>query len=168
VSEATEKLVVTAAVTLAAASILTADYLKTPFDALFNRFGPAYDVPPDLLRAIARKESRFRPTAVYDQNDPGEGRDVGLMQINEVTARRMGRDVDRLKEPAYAVETACLYLRAVRRELGASFSIFTWIAAYNAGSPAIKRRGIFNLEYTAEVFWHFSLYQLATLARGGK
>lgn len=159
-------LILTAAVGAAAALVLTRDYQLTPYDAEFNRIGAARGVPSDLLRALARHESNFNPRAVNSMNDPGEGRDVGLMQINERTARAMGRDLARLTEPAYSIETAAMLLVSLKRELGDLWSYQTWIAAYNAGSPAIRRRGVFNVAYVSAVSWHFQLYQLAGLMKG--
>jgi len=163
-----EAILLTVAVAAVAAGAMAADHLTTPYDALFETIGKAKGVPSDLLRALARHESGFNPRARNDRNDPGEGADIGLMQVNERTARALGRDVGRLTEPAYCVETAAILLVQVKRELGSLYSIQHLIAAYNAGSPAIRRRGIFNVAYTSAVFWHFQLYQLGGLlkARG--
>jgi hypothetical protein len=125
-----------------------------------------HDIPGELLRAIARVESSFRPNARNDKNDPGEGADIGLMQINERTARALKRDVSLLNDPAYNLETACLLLVSLRRELGPKFSLMTWAAAYNAGAPAIRRRGVFNQAYASNVVWHALLYQIASGLRG--
>lgn len=159
-------LILTLAVGAVAAAALTKGYSSTPYDAGFDRIGAARGVPPDLLRALARHESNFNPRAVNAMNDPGEGRDVGLMQVNERTARAMGRDLARLLEPAYSIETAAMLLVSLKRELGDLWSTQTWIAAYNAGSPAIRRRGVFNVAYTSAVLWHLQLYQLAGLVKG--
>lgn len=159
-------LVLTIAIAAVAAAAVTKTYQRTPYDAEFERLGTAYNVPPDLLRAIGRKESGFNARAINDRNDPGEGRDLGVMQVNERTARALQRDPARLFEPGYNIETAAILLRALRRELGDQFTTHTWIAAYNAGSPAIRRRGIFNSAYTGEVLLHLQFYQLAGLLKG--
>ncbi len=159
------ELVLTIAVGAAAAALLVADYQKTPFDDLFDDVARRRTLPADLLRALARHESRFRSDAVSGPNT-NKTRDYGLMQVNEATARALGRDVKRLLEPAYNVETAAELLVRLRRELGELWSLHTWIAAYNAGSPAIKRHGVFNAAYVASVSWHHTLYQLAGLVSG--
>jgi len=148
-----------------AAVVLAADYMSTPFDAVFDAEEAGSGVPGTLLRALARKESSFRPTAVSPPNTNGSV-DWGLMQVNERTARALGFEVSKLLDPRYNVHVAAAVLLQLRRELGTSYSPQTWIAAYNAGAPAILKRGVFNLAYTSEVHWHWQLYQLAQLVKG--
>ncbi len=154
------------AVGLVAAGALASDYMKTPFDATFERVAASSGVPADLLRALARHESGFRPSAISPVNANGT-RDYGLLQINEATARALGREVSRLTDPAYNVETAAVLLKRIRVELKDRFAPYTWVAAYNAGAPAILRRGVFNAAYASAVTWHWQMYQLATLLKGG-
>lgn len=161
---AASDLAITATVTVAAAALLSRDYRETPFDALFESEAKRTGVPSDLLRAIARQESTFNAGAVSPVNRNGT-RDYGLMQVNEATARAMGRDVGLLLVPAYNVAVAADYLRAIKRELGPLWSEWTWVAAYNAGSPAIRARGVFNVAYASAVTWHLNLYRLAGLMR---
>lgn len=145
-----------------AAAFVVQDHGASPYDAAFDRIGRELLIPPLLLTAIARVESGFRADAVSPPNRNGT-RDLGLMQINEATARAMGREHARLLEPDYSIETAARLLVALRRELGDLWSTWTWIAAYNAGSPAIRRRGVFNVAYTALVHHHLTLYQVRAL-----
>jgi soluble lytic murein transglycosylase-like protein len=156
----------TLTVAAGAAALLVTDHLRTPYDQLFDSAALKHGIPGELPRAIARVESSFRPNARNDKNDPGEGADIGLMQINERTARALKRDVSLLNDPAYNLETACLLLVSLRRELGPKFSLMTWAAAYNAGAPAIRRRGVFNQAYASSVVWHALLYQIASGLRG--
>lgn len=153
-------------VSVGAAALLVTDHLRTPYDQLFDSAALKHGIPGELLRAIARVESSFRPNARNDKNDPGEGADIGLMQINVRTANALKRDVAKLYDPAYNLETACLLLVSLRRELGPKFSLMTWAAAYNAGAPAIRRRGVFNQAYASNVVWHALLYQIASGLRG--
>lgn len=162
---AARDLVLTIAVSTVAASLIAADYLSTPFDAMFDAEAAASGLPGTLLRALARHESGFRPDAVGPVN-PNGTRDYGLMQINEATARALGLEVSRLLEPRYCIHAAAALLLRLRRELGTAFSPQTWVAAYNAGSPAILKRGVFNVVYTSEVTWHWQLYRLAELLKG--
>lgn len=151
---------ITLALTAVAAAAVTADYIATPFDPLFEAESKRSGVPADLLRALARHESGFRPTAVSEANRNGT-RDRGLMQINEATAQALGLDQTRLLEPAYNIAAAAKLLAQLKRELGPRFSPYTWVAAYNAGSPAIIKRGVFNTAYAASVTFHWQLYQVA-------
>lgn len=164
---ARDELVLTFAIGAGAAALLTIGYLETPFDRDFEEVGAARGIDPDLLRAIARQESQFVPTAVSQANRNGT-RDFGLMQVNEATARALGRDQARLLEPRYSIDTAAELLQRIRSELGGKLSEWTLIAAYNAGSPAILSRGVFNVAYASAVSWNLSLYRLARLLKGGR
>lgn len=162
---AARDLVLTLAVSAAAATLLVSDYLSTPFDSMFDAEAAGSGVPGSLLRALARKESGFRADAVGAVNSNGS-RDYGLMQINDATARSMGLDVGQLLEPRYCIHAAAGLLLRIKRELGTAYSSQTWVAAYNAGSPAILKRGVFNVAYTSEVSWHWQLYRIAELVKG--
>lgn len=152
---------------VAGAAFLVRDHLSVPFEASFEQVAQARGVPAHLLKALARVESGFKLAARNTRNDPGEGDDVGLMQINVRTARALKRDVDRLqRDAAYSIDTAAELLVSLRRELRDQFSLMTWAAAYNAGAPAIRRRGVFNDAYASRVLWHSLLYQLADLVKG--
>lgn len=160
-----EKLLLTIGLGAVAATWLVADHGPSPFDAAFDRIGRAREVPPLLLKSLARVESGFNPSAVSPPNTNGT-RDRGLMQINDRTAQALGRDPARLLEPDYSIDIAAELLVSLRRELGERFSTFSWIAAYNAGAPAILRRGIFNAAYASLVHHHFLLYQVRALLAG--
>jgi len=158
-------LILTLAVSAVAAAALVADYASTPFDAMFDAEDAASGIPGTLLRAIARRESSFRPSVIGPPNSNGT-RDYGLMGINDATAKSVGLDVSQLLDPRYNIHAGAALLLRLRRELGAQFSPQTWVAAYNAGSPAILSRGVFNVAYTSEVSWHWQLYRLAQLLQG--
>lgn len=150
---------------VAAGAALVSDHGPTPWDELFSHYGAAHDVPRNLLRAIARVESSLNPAARSPLNSNGT-RDYGLMQINSSTAVLMKRDVARLLEADYSIETAALLLASIRRELGDRFDTFSWAAAYNAGSPAIRVRGIFNVGYVSQVVYHLVGYDVADVVSG--
>lgn len=158
-------LVLTLAVTAAAGAALVADYLATPFDSIFEAEEKYSAVPATLLSAIARQESGFRASVVGMPNSNGT-RDYGLMGINDATARALKLEVSQLLDPAYNVRAGARILNALARELGAQWSPYTWVAAYNAGSPAILKRGVFNVGYASAVTWHWQLYRLAQLLQG--
>lgn len=140
-----------------------ANHITTPFDELYEKHGKTFDVPKNLLRAIGRVESNHDPTAIGPPNTNGT-RDFGLMQINSRTARDLGiAQPSDLLAPDLNVHTAARLLSLMRTELGDRFSPFTWVASYNAGTPAIKRRGIFNQSYASRVMWHWQLYELGGL-----
>lgn len=156
------------------AGLLVVEHMETPFDLIFTRVGKQEGADPDLLRAIARKESRFNPAAISPPNANGS-RDYGIMQMNDITARALGIDPRSLITSAsspnlttveFAVRSSARLIRRLWSELREKANIYTLIAAYNAGSPAIRQRGIFNTSYVFEVFYHQQLYTLASLLRG--
>ena len=153
------------------AALVGSSYTSTPYDRDFDLVGHEEEVDPDLLRAIGRQESNFRAGAVSPPNTNGT-RDYGLMQINERTAVALGVQPGALIPPApghvvRSITLAARLLRAVRRELGERANYWTVIAAYNAGSPAILRRGIFNQPYVSSVAFHHQMYVLGSLIRKG-
>jgi soluble lytic murein transglycosylase-like protein len=145
-------------------SKLVQDYGPTPFDPLFERYGARFDIPVPLLQAIARRESRLDASAKGEINH-NRTRDWGVMQVNDGQAAVMGYDASRLLEPEYNISIATELLARLRRELGEQFGTIEWIAAYNAGSPAIKARGVFNVAYVSEVLFHLAGYTMAAAVR---
>lgn len=146
---------------VAGAAMVTARRRRTPFDALFQARADRYDVPVDMLRAIAVTENaQLAPAAVSPPNRDGT-RDYGLMQINEKTAASLGvKNKADLLQPETSIELAADLLARLRKELGSMFNTFTWIAAYNAGAPAIRARGIFNMGYVGTVLYNWQLFSL--------
>lgn len=59
------------------------------FDAAFQAAGDEYGVDPDVLRAMAFAESRFRPDVISGQVKSRTGA-AGLMQFMPGTAERFG------------------------------------------------------------------------------
>lgn len=134
---------------------------KTPFDLEFDAAAAKWKVDPDLLRAIAHQETggKFDPLALGAKNTNGT-RDYGLMQINETTARHFGVDPQTiLGDAALAIDLACRLLTSLKQELGSLFTPWTWVAAYNAGAPAIRQHGIVNMPYAASVMFHWQMYK---------
>ena len=150
------------------AFVVGTQYRSTPFDHEFEEIGKREAVEPDLLRAIARHESGFNPSAISPKNSNGT-RDYGLMQINEATAKTFGYAATALVGTTgvrSSITIAAKLLKAVKSELGSKANIFTIIAAYNAGSGNIKQRGIFNQAYVGSVALHLQLYAMGSLTKG--
>lgn len=165
VSRQSDRLIATLAIGAGAAAVLTMDHGRTPFDEAFAAAAAATGLPAPLLKAHARVESGFK--SVRSKPNANGTADLGVMQINEATARALQLDPARLvAEPAYCITAAARLMVSIGRELGAQADVFHRIAAYNAGSPAIKRRGIFNVGYVSAVYWHFLLYTLAQPLKG--
>ena len=134
----------------AAFAYIVADHLTTPYDAEFEKASRTYGVPSNLLRAVARVESNFKPGAISPTGD------VGLMQINVVTGARYGRDRTALLNPSVSIDLAARYLKELRGNLGTRFSPFTWPAAYNVG-PDLNPKDV-GIAYASRVLYHWQLY----------
>jgi soluble lytic murein transglycosylase-like protein len=150
-------LLLTLAAGAVAVGYVVQDHIRSPYDQLFREIGGRFKVDPNLLRAIARKESNMQAGAISPPNRDGK-RDYGLMQINANMFASLGITEAEAMIPKRSIEAACKLIVSLRRELGEKLSIHTLIAAYNAGSPAIKSRGIFNAVYVADVMSHYQLY----------
>lgn len=137
------------------------DHLTTPFDAAFDRVAHARGVPSNLLRALARHESNFRPDAVGPLN-ANNTRDYGLMQINEKTAAKYNvTPAQLLANPELSIDVAARTLVDMRHALGDRFSAYTWPMAYNVG-PDLEPRAV-GESYASKVFWHWNLYDVGRL-----
>lgn len=141
----------------AAMAFLVNDYRATPYDNEFDSAAVRYGIDSNLLRAIGRRESfKWWGKPIPDGD---QGKSFGVMQVQRATADKVGYAGQDLRVARVSIAAAAAYLVALRdRELKGKFSLDTWIAAYNAGSPAIIARGVFNLSYVAEVKQHYYLY----------
>ncbi|KAB0685508.1 lytic transglycosylase [Burkholderia territorii] len=91
----------------------------------------AFNVPPELLRAVIDVESGYNPKAVSDKGA------LGLMQLMPDTARRFsGGD---MFDPRDNVLTGARYLRFLLNLFKENVELT--LAAYNAGENAVIRAG---------------------------
>lgn len=100
------------------------------FVNLFRECGAQHGIDPALLAAVAAVESSFR-TGVESHKGA-----LGLMQFMPSTAKAMGVDP---WNPESAICGAARYLKTSIEIHG------NWdeaIAAYNAGDPAVSRKGV--------------------------
>ena len=92
-----------------------------------------HNLPPELLEAVARRESAFDPRAVSPKGAEG------LMQIMPGTQRLLG--VTDPFDPAQSLDGGARYLRMMLDRFNGS--VPNALAAYNAGPEAVARhRGI--------------------------
>lgn len=99
----------------------------------FAEAGDRYSVSPLALWAITKAESDFNPGAVnYNKNG---SIDVGLMQINSIHAKQLGKTWDLLFDPCTNVMTGAWVLRQCIDQYGN-----TWegIGCYNSRTPSIR------------------------------
>lgn len=109
------------------------DFFKkeVPFGSIIYKEAKKNNVRPELVAAVVKAESRFKPTA-----RSGAGA-VGLMQLVPRTGRWMGaRD---LTNPQQNVAAGAKYLKYLSERFDGNETKI--IAAYNAGEGNVKRFG---------------------------
>lgn len=115
-------------------SYRSADLPKTAYDPFIDKVAAENGLDPALIKAVALVESGFDPRAV----SPKGAR--GIMQFMPATARRYGlRDRTDLHDPYASLRAGAQHLRDLLDEFGGDQTLA--IAAYNAGSEAVRRSG---------------------------
>ncbi|HZV72948.1 MAG TPA: lytic transglycosylase domain-containing protein [Conexibacter sp.] len=103
----------------------------TPYDGLVTASAQRYGVDPALLHGLIQQESGFDPSSTS-----GAGA-VGLCQLMPGTAASLG--VSNPLDPAQSIDGGARYLRQQLDAFGGDPSLA--LAAYNAGSGAVRRYG---------------------------
>ena len=98
-------------------------------DAIFEDAALRYDISVDLLKAVAKAESNFRPDATSRSGA------MGIMQLMPGTARALG--VDDAYDPEQNIMGGASYLKQMLDRFGGDVSLA--LAAYNAGSNNVER-----------------------------
>ena len=102
-------------------------------DAIFNAAARRFNLPADLIKAVAKAESNFRPNVTS-----GAGA-MGIMQLMPGTARYLG--VDDPFDPEQNIMGGAKYLREMLDRFDSDISLA--LAAYNAGpNNVVKYDGI--------------------------
>lgn len=112
---------------------LREEFFKTqiPFGALIYQEAMRNDLSPELVAAIVKAESDFRPRLVSGKQA------LGLMQVMPSTGQLMG--ATNLMDPAENVRVGTKYLRYLHGRFGGDLHLV--LAAYNAGEGNIARFG---------------------------
>lgn len=100
-------------------------------DAYFEAAGRKYDISPDLLKAVAKVESNFRPDVVSRAGA------TGVMQLMPGTARGLG--VEDSFNPEQNIMGGAKYLKQQLDNHNGDVRLA--LAAYNAGPGAVKKYG---------------------------
>jgi len=100
-------------------------------DAIFDAAGARYNISPDLLRAVAKAESNFRPDATSRVGA------MGIMQLMPGTARGLG--VTDAYDPEQNIMGGAKYLRQMLDQFGGDIELA--LAAYNAGPNNVQKYG---------------------------
>lgn len=103
---------------------------QSEFESIIQDKARKYNLPPELIRAVIAQESRFNPKALSPAGA------AGLMQIMPQIAEAYG--IGDRYNPNENIEAGA---RLLREELDRFKDVDLAIAAYNAGSPAVKRAG---------------------------
>lgn len=118
--------------TSAANNTTTAASMKTTkYDAYFKKAAQKYGVSESLLKAIAKAESNFN---ARDLSPSGA---MGVMQLMPETARSLG--VDDPYDPEQNIMGGAHCIAQKLKEFNGDVKLA--LAAYNAGSGAVKRAG---------------------------
>jgi len=100
-------------------------------DSIFEEAGKKFNISPDLLKAVAKVESTFRP---HITSKVGA---MGIMQLMPGTAKYLG--VDDPFDPYQNIMGGAKYLKEQIERFDGDIKLA--LAAYNAGWPAVKKHG---------------------------
>ena len=100
-------------------------------DAIFEEASARFDVPVNLLKAVAKAESGFNPNAVSKAGA------IGVMQLMPATARSLG-----VADPYDARQNIMGGAKYIKQNLDRfNGNVSLALAAYNAGPDAVNRYG---------------------------
>ncbi len=100
---------------------------------LIDRIARKHGLDPELVKAVAKVESNYKPRAISHKGAQG------IMQLLPATARRFG--VADAFDPAQNIEGGVRYLRFLQDLFPDDLSLV--LAAYNAGENAVRKyRGV--------------------------
>lgn len=104
---------------------------KTKYDSYFKAAAKKYNVSESLLKAIAKAESDFNP------NDVSSAGAIGIMQLMPETAAGLG--VKNPYDPKQNIMGGAKCISLKLKEFNGNVRLA--LAAYNAGSGAVRRNG---------------------------
>lgn len=104
---------------------------KTKYDAYFKEAAKKYNISESLLKAIAKAESDFNPDCVSSAGA------MGVMQLMPETAKGLGVDDPYDPEQNIMGGAKCISLKLQEFKGDVRLAL----AAYNAGSGAVRRNG---------------------------
>jgi soluble lytic murein transglycosylase-like protein len=103
-------------------------------DTVFSRVENIYNLPQGVLKAIAWRESRFKPAVITGQQKGAAG-EIGIMQI--LPKWHPTADIAQLGDPVYSINYAGKFLRQLLSQFNGSLPLA--IAAYNWGSGNVTK-----------------------------
>jgi len=102
---------------------------RANLDAIFDDAAQRYDIPVNLLKAVAKTESNFQPDVTSKAGA------MGIMQLMPGTAGYLG--VTDPFDPAQNIMGGARYLREMLDRFGGSVDLA--LAAYNAGPNNVEK-----------------------------
>ena len=127
---------------------------KTKYDEYFKEAAKKYNVSESLLKAIAKAESNFNP------KDVSSAGAIGIMQLMPGTAKELG--VSDPYDPRQNIMGGAKCIAQKLKEFNGNVSLA--LAAYNAGSGAVKKYGgvpSYCKAYIAKVLSYKEAYETA-------
>ena len=100
-------------------------------DEIIETLSNKYNIDSDFVKAVIKQESGFNPQATSKKGA------MGLMQLMPATAKSLG--VQNAYDPWENIEGGVKHLRGLLDKYGNNQELA--LAAYNAGSGAVKRYG---------------------------
>lgn len=131
----------------------------------YQEAGDYYKIAPQLLMAISKVESNFKPDAINRANTNGTF-DFGVMQINSVHASKLGmKRWMALGDPCYNVYVGSWVLADCFRSYGRTDQ---GIGCYNVGTRKGKRFDQLRAKYAKKVRKAYNDILSATREFNGK
>ncbi len=115
----------------ATAALSTKTYTTEELDAFFTEASNTYGVSTDLLKAMAKAESNFNPSAVSSAGA------IGIMQLMPATAASLG--VSNAYDARENIMGGAKYISQLLEKYNGDTSLA--LAAYNAGSGNVDKYG---------------------------
>lgn len=127
--------------------------LKTSYDDLIKRISKKHGNDWNLVKAIIKVESNFKPNA-HRKTKYENSR--GLGQVNEKTALLHELDPNKLFNPDYNIEAINLILDDLKTRYTNDMDL---LASYNAGSVKVNKQGFYiNSSYVINAYSRFLIY----------
>lgn len=130
----------------------------------FDTVGSKYRLDPDYLRAIAFKESKYKPQSIGKNKDGTI--DIGMMQINSSNIDWLRRAFPDISIRKLLVDT-CYNIHVGGYVLNENFKIYgrRWVAVgdYNAGGKNNPKRIKIRYNYAREVNNYYNQIKKGTL-----
>ena len=128
--------------------LLNCCFANNKYNSLFVEYGKEFNIPAELLWAIAKQESGFNSKAINENNSNGT-KDIGLMQINSIheeELKSLNIELDDLYDPKINVKFGAVVLSRCLNKHGFNYK---GLNCYNGR--------IANNDYSSKVLKHIKV-----------